>query len=278
MDYSNLARNEVLDVIERRWKASQPGAVDVVETGDCLQLMGRIEDQSVALVLCDLPYGLTQNDWDQPILMDPLWKHYRRILRPNGVIALSAYGVFGAKLILAGEDLYRYSITWKKNKPRGHLNAKRQPLRIHEDVHVFYRNQPVYNPQFTTGHKPRNSSSSKTGPAKGSVGTNYRHYKRINDKFGGSTSRFPTDVLEIPVVNNDSAEKVHPTEKPVALGEWFVLTYTKPGDLVVDNACGSGAFLVAAAKHGRRYWGCDLNKGFAKKAAKRLAKVVPCPK
>lgn len=284
MDDSALTRGEVLDVVTRRLKVARmipdlperfvPSRdVDVVEHGDCLRLMEKIEDRSVALVLCDLPYGLTRNAWDQPIPMTRLWDHYRRIVRPDGVIALTAYGMFGARLQIAGEDLYRYTAIWKKNKPTGHLNARRQPLRIHESIHVFYDRRPVYQPQFTTGHKPRHSSSSKHGVAKGSVGTNYSHYKRVNDELGGSTSRYPTDVIEIPIVNNDSPKKKHPTEKPVELGEWFVKTYTQPGDLVVDNACGSGAFLVAAAKNGRRYWGCDLQKRFVNVARKRLAKV-----
>ena len=168
-------------------------------------------------------------------------------------MALTAQGVFGARLIVAAEDLYRYSIVWKKNKPRGHLNAKKQPLRIHEDVHVFYRRQPRYRPQKTTGHSPVHSYTKHTGD-----GTNYGK-TRLGIKGGGSTERYPTTILEIPVVNNDDPIHVHPTQKPEELAAWFIKTYTRRGGLVVDNACGSGAFLVAAKRLDRRFWGCDTD-------------------
>lgn len=221
--------------------------------GDCLELLRRVPDESVDLVLCDLPYALTENEWDKEIDPRLLWEHYARIMKPRGVVALTAQGAFGARLILAAERLYRYSLVWKKNKPRGFLNAKKQPLRIHEDVHVFYKQQPRYVPQKTTGHSPVHSYTKHT-----SDGTNYGSTKR-GIKGGGSTERYPTSILEIPVVNNDDEIRVHPTQKPEALASWFIKSYTRPGGLVVDNACGSGAFLVAAKRLGRNYWGCDID-------------------
>ena len=222
--------------------------------------------------MADLPYGITRNKWDKKIDLKRLWAQYRRILKPRGVVALTAQGVFGAELILAAPDLYRYSIVWKKNKPRGFLNVQRQPLRVHEDVLVYYKRQPSYSPQKTQGHPPAHGFTKHT-----SDGTNYGKTRLGVRSIGGQTDRYPTSILEIPVVNNDDKMKAHPTQKPEALAAWFIKTYTKPGDLVVDNACGSGAFLVAAKGLGRRFWGCDLDPVSVRNARSwlRRTKVAP---
>lgn len=226
--------------------------VNTIQCGDCLEVMKNIDNCSIDLVLCDLPYGsLTQNSWDK--LIDPvrLWEQYRRIIKNNGAIVLTGQGKFSARMIMTAEDIYRYSLVWKKNKPRGFLNAKKQFLRVHENIDIFYQSQPTYNPQKTSGHKPVNSYTKNT-----SDGTNYGKTK-LGIKGGGSTDRYPTSVISIPVVNNEDKDKYAPTQKPVALGEYLIKTFSNEGDLILDNACGSGSFLVAAKKCKRNFIGID---------------------
>lgn len=236
-----------------------------VVIGDCLETMKQIPDQSVDMILADLPYGVTQNDWDSVIDLEKLWTQYRRIAKKNAAIVLTSQGLFSARLMTAASDLFKYSWIWKKNKSTGFLNAKKQPLRAHEDVLVFYKSPPTYNPQKTTGHKPVNSFTKHT-----SDGSNYGA-TQVGLSGGGQTDRYPTTVIEISVVNNDSEEKCHPTQKPVVLGEYFIKTYSNEGDLIVDNACGSGSFLVAAKNLNRRYWGCDISSEYVEIARSRLA-------
>ena len=119
--------------------------------GDCLEVMKKIEDKSIDMILCDLPYGTTQNKWDSVIPLDKLWEEYKRILKPNGVVALTSHGIFTAKLILSNERWFKYKIVWEKSKATNFLNAKKQPLRKHEDICIFYNKQPKYNPQMSEG-------------------------------------------------------------------------------------------------------------------------------
>jgi site-specific DNA-methyltransferase (adenine-specific) len=231
--------------------------------GDCLNLLSSISDESVDLILCDLPYGATRNKWDTVIPLKEIWEHYRRIIKKRGVIALTGQGLFTAKLIMSAPDIFRYTLIWKKNKPRGFLNANRQPLRIHEDIAIFYKAQPKYYPQKTSGHPPVHSFTKHSD--------NSSNYGKTKDKFsgGGSTQRFPTSIIPIPVVNE--IQTLHPTQKPVALGEWLIKTYTDKNDIVLDNACGSGSFLVAAKNLDRRYIGIELDKDYFEIAEKRLS-------
>lgn len=237
--------------------------IDCVLEGNCLELFPLIPSGSVDMILADLPYGTTRNVWDVVIPMEPLWKEYRRVIKPNGAIVLMGQGMFSAQLMMAAPDIYRYSLVWKKNKARGFLNANRQPLRLHEDILVFSRKQPTYNPQKTTGHTPVHAYTKHT-----TDGTNYGRTRSVTG--GGSTERYPTSVLEIPVVNNESGVRLHPTQKPVALGLWLIRTYTHPGDLVVDNACGSGSFLVAAKACGRHYIGMEREAEYVCCSRRRL--------
>lgn len=230
--------------------------------GDCLEELPKVAEKSINLILCDLPYGVTNNSWDSIICLDALWKEYRRIVTDNGVIALTSQGIFSAKLMLSAEDLFAYSLIWEKNKPRGFLNAKKQPLRTHEDILIFYKKQPTYNPQKTTGHTPVHSYTKHT-----TDGSNYGKTK-TGITGGGSTERYPTSILKIPVVNG--TDTVHPTEKPVALGEWIIKTYTNQNDLVLDNTCGSGSFLLAAKNLNRRFLGIEKNQEYYEIAQRRL--------
>ena len=240
-----------------------------VETGDCLELMPLLPDQCVDMILCDLPYGCTaRNEWDRIIPMEALWAQYRRVIKPNGAIVLTGQGLFSARLMLAAEDLYKYTLIWRKNKPRGHLNAKKQPLRNHEDVLVFYRKQPTYNPQMTRGHEPMHAATNR------SDSKNYGKTK-VSTNNGGSTVRYPQSVLDFAVLNNDDPLRVHPTQKPVALAEYLIRTYTNEGDVVLDNACRSGALLAAAKRLGRQFVGMEANPMFASHAQTWIATTEP---
>ena len=239
--------------------------INTVQLGNCLDLMKNIIDKSIDAIIADLPYQQTsQNKWDKLISIEPLWKEYRRIIKEHGVVCLTGQGLFSAKMIIAAQDIYRYSLIWKKNKPRGFLNANKQPLRVHEDILVFYKKQSTFNPQKTTGHSPVHSYTKHT-----TDGSNYGKTK-LGVKGGGSTERYPTSIIEIDVVNNEDADKIHSTQKPVELGKWLISTYTNVGDLILDNACGSGSFLVAAKELGRNFIGMDINEEFINFAKKRL--------
>lgn len=230
---------------------------DTMMLGDCLRLLPCLPDKSVDMILADLPYQVTaQNAWDKMIPIEPLWQQYRRVIKDNGAIVLTGQGRFSARMILAAEDIYRYSLIWYKNKVTGHLNAKKQPMRAHEDVMVFYKRPPVYHPQMTSGHEPLHYAHNKTS------GTNYGKTKgSVSDSK--TTLRYPTSVLSISVINNDDPAKMHPTQKPVELAAWLIRTYTNSGDIVLDNACGSGAFLVAAKQEGRHFIGMEADPRYA---------------
>lgn len=223
--------------------------------GDCLEIMSRIPDGSVDLVLCDLPYGTTQNKWDSVIPLDKLWKQYRRVVKPNGVIVLSSQGIFTAKLILSNETWFKYKFSWVKSKPTNFLNARRQPLRQHEDICVFYGKQPDYMyDQVMSPGEPYDK-----GVRKAQYTGSYGDFRPVQVKSEGE--RFPTDTLYCKTAESEAGGRVwHPTQKPIALGRYFVRMYTSPGDIVLDNAFGSGSFLVAAAMEGRRYVGIEKNQ------------------
>lgn len=229
---------------------------------DCLNVLPNIPSQSIDMILCDLPYGTTQNKWDSVIDLEKLWSEYKRIIKENGAIVLTSQGIFTAKLILSNEDWFRYKIVWIKSKSTNFLNAKIQPLRKHEDVCVFYKQQPTYNPQMTKGE------SYDKGIRKDQLSGSYGDFKPRHVKSDGM--RYPSDVVTMEenniedyvyVKTAESEGKVyHPTQKPVELGRYLVRTFTNPGDLVLDNACGSGSFLVAAAMEGRDYIGIEKNE------------------
>ncbi len=221
--------------------------------GDCLEVMKKIDAQSVDLILCDLPYGTTQNKWDSVIPLDKLWAEYRRIIKPKGVIALTAQGIFTAKLILSNELWFKYKFVWVKSKPTNFLNAKRQPLRQHEDICIFYGNQPEYNPIMSPG-EPYNK-----GVRKAQFTGSYGDFKPVQVKSEGE--RYPTDTLYCKTAESEFGGKVwHPTQKPVALGRYLIRMFTKEGDVVLDNAFGSGSFLVAAALEQRFFIGIEKNE------------------
>ena len=218
---------------------------------DCLECMKRIPDASIDMVLCDLPYGLTQNEWDSYIPLNLLWPLYWRILKPNGAIVLTSQGLFTAKLIVSQPEYFKYKWVWEKSKPTNFLNAKKQPLRKHEDVCVFYKKQPTYNPQMVPG-EPYDKGFRKN-QLSGSYGT----FSPVHVFSDGC--RYPTDVIYIKTAECEG-KVVHPTQKPVELGRYFIRTYSNPGDVILDNAFGSGSFLVAAMLEGRNFVGIEKNE------------------
>ena len=222
--------------------------------GDCLEYMKEIPDGSVDMILCDLPYGMTQNKWDSYIPLDKLWEQYNRIIKTNGAIVLTSNGVFTAKLILSQPNIYKYKWVWEKSKPTNFLNAKKQPLRKHEDVCVFYKKQPVYHPQMTKG-EPYDK-----GKRKNQQCGNYGDFESVHVASDGE--RYPTDIIYVKTAESEGPV-LHPTQKPIELGRYMVRTYTNPGDIVLDNTFGSGSFLVAALMEGRNFIGIEKNEAVA---------------
>ena len=222
--------------------------------GDCLDVMEHLPDACVDMVLCDLPYGTTQNPWDSVIPLDKLWPLYKRIVKRNGAIVLTSQGIFTAKLILSNELDFKYKIIWEKSKPTNFLNAKKQPLRKHEDICVFYQQQPTYHPQMCVG-KPYCK-----GVRKDQLTGCYGDFKPvlIQNETG---MRYPTDIVQFKTPESEPGGQVwHPTQKPVELGRYLIRTYTNPGDLVLDNTFGSGSFLVAAVMEKRNFIGIEKNQ------------------
>lgn len=225
--------------------------VNEVYQADCLEKMKEIPDKSIDMILCDLPYGTTQNAWDCDIPLNELWDEYKRIIKSNGVIALTSHSIFTAKLILSQEKLFKYKWVWEKSKSTNFLNAKKQPLRKHEDICIFYQKQPTYNPQMTKGE------AYDKGIRKNQLSGSYGIFDPVHVKSSGD--RYPTDIIYVKTAESEG-EVFHPTQKPVELGRYLIRTYTNPGDIVLDNTSGSGSFLVAALLEGRNFIGIEKNE------------------
>jgi len=218
---------------------------------DCLIGMRKIRDKSIDMILCDLPYGTTQNKWDSVIPLDKLWKEYHRIIKDNGAIVLTSQGIFTAKLILSNEKYFKYKIVWEKSKSTNFLNAKKQPLRKHEDICVFYRKQPTYNPQMGIG------KAYNKGVRKNQLTGSYGDFKPTEVKSNGE--RYPNDMVYFKTAESEG-KVYHPTQKPIELGRYLIRTYTNEGDTVLDNTCGSGSFLVSAILENRKFIGFEKNE------------------
>lgn len=219
--------------------------------GDCLKYLKQFPDNSIDMVLCDLPYGTTQNKWDCVIPLSKLWKEYERVVKDNGAIVLTSQGLFTAQLMMSNPKMFKYKWIWEKSKPTNFLNAKKQPLRKYEDVCVFYKKQPTYNPQMIKG-EPYNK-----GVRKNQLSGSYGDFQPVHVYSDGN--RYPTDVIYFKTAESEG-KVIHPTQKPIELGRYFVRTYSNPGDLVLDNTFGSGSFLVAALLEGRNFVGIEKNK------------------
>lgn len=266
--------------------------------GDCLNLIPQfVGPESVDMIFADLPYGTTQCEWDVKIPMDNhingkeydeymwiqyiqgvpfaeantrffeecargLWDHYKRVLKPNGVILLFAQTPFDKVLGASNPSMLKYEWIWEKSNATGHLNAKRMPMKAHENILVFYNNPPTYNPQKTQGHKPANFRTKKDN----TEGDNYGNNK--GNTIGGNTDRYPRSVLKFK--SDTQKSKLHPTQKPLALVKYFIETYTNVGDVVMDNVMGSGTTGVGCAELDREFIGMEKGPGMFETAANRI--------
>ncbi|SEK71010.1 site-specific DNA-methyltransferase (adenine-specific)/modification methylase [Sphingomonas palmae] len=230
---------------------ARPLARSLVIEGDCLDVMEYIPERSVNMVLCDLPYGTTQNSWDSVIPLDELWEAYDRILAARGVVVLMGQGPFTAQLIMSRVSQFKYKIVWVKSKATNFLNAKKQPLRRHEDICVFYPAQPIYNPVMSSG------DAYNKGVRKDQLTGSYGDFKPVEVKSSGS--RYPSDVYYCKTAESEGTVW-HSTQKPVELGRYLIKTYTNEGDVVLDNASGSGSFLVSGAIENRKVLGIEINQ------------------
>jgi DNA modification methylase len=231
--------------------------------GDCLEVMAGLPDASVDMILCDLPYGTTACKWDTVIPFEPLWAQYRRVAKRNAAIVLTAAMPFTAALVMSNPADFRYRWVWDKvNRITGFLDAKFRPLRVVEDVCVFYAAKPTYNPQMWQG-KPYKAKRTESG----------QFYRAgldgvVTDCADGM--RYPQDLLRIKADNRGTEGRVHPTQKPVALMEYLIRTYTNEGDTVLDNCMGSGTTGVACANTGRRFIGIEREPGYFGVACRRI--------
>lgn len=234
--------------------------------GDCLQLMSEIPDKSIDLICCDLPYGCTNNPEDIPLDLDLLWKQYKRVIKDNGAIILFCQSKFFVDLVNSNRSWFRYDIVWDKQLITGHLNANKMPLRRHEQIAVFYKKLPTYNPQFTEG-KPQHGRG-KSYLNKEPKNQNYGEYKMIEDYRKGNTQKYPTSIIQI--AKSHPAQTKHRTEKPIELYEWLIKTYSNENDIVLDNCMGSGNCGIAALKNNRRFVGIEKNPEIFKNAKENL--------
>lgn len=239
---------------------------DYIKQGDCLELMKEIPDKSVDFILCDLPYGTTQNNWDCEIPLDLLWAQYKRIIKDNGAIALFAQCPFDKVLGASNLKMLKYEWIIEKTRATGHLNANIAPMKAHENVLIFSNGTPPYNPQKTTGHKPINAYT-KHKSDKGVYGET-----KLNIKGGGNTTRYPRDVIKFKWDTRKSS--LHTAQKPIALLEYLIRTYTKEGDIVFDSCMGSGSTCVAAINTDRHYIGYEINEEFFEMAGNRIQEAI----
>ena len=240
-----------------------------IKQGDCLELMKEIPDKSIDLILCDLPYGTTQNNWDAIIPYDKLWEQYNRIIKDNGAILLFAQGLFYVDLVNSNRNMFRYDLVWDKVLTSGFLNANRMPLRSHEQIAVFYKSLPTYNPQKVEGE----SNHSKGNLLTKHNNNNYGDYDQVESDFSGM--KHPVSILTFEKTHPSIA--LHPTQKSVDLLEYLINTYSNKGDMVLDNCMGSGSTIIACINTKRNYIGFELNEEYFNLAKARINKRINTP-
>lgn len=229
--------------------------------GDCLEYMSQIESNSIDLILCDLPYGTTDCKWDNIIDFDKLWEAYNRIIKENGAIVLFSAQPFTTKLIHSNLKNYRYSWYWIKNTCTGFAFARYQPMRKVEEINVFYKKKPLYIPQ---GLKVIDKT--KVRKETDRTRTGIYHFESLNKKHMSKYTNYPKNTLYF----SKETKHLHPTQKPVDLLEYLIKTYTKEGEVVLDNCIGSGSTGVAAANTNRKFIGIELNEEYFKIAKNRI--------
>ena len=245
--------------------------IDNIYNMDCLDGMKQIPDGTIDAVICDLPYGVLNGEseggsWDTIIPFEPLWAEYRRVCKPTAAIVLFAQGMFTADLMHSNPKMWRYNLIWKKGeRASGFLNASRMPLRNHEDIVVFYDKLPTYNPQMRTGF-PNHTRGHGGGKLKNGCYGKFDPWARSEVI---TTEKFPLSIIDI-AKEHDVNKQFHPTQKPVDLLRYLVLTYTNEGDTVLDNCMGSGTTAIACIKERRHFIGFELSKEYFDKAVRRI--------
>jgi len=235
--------------------------IAVLNRGECLKVMAGMPDNSVDMILADLPYGTTRCEWDSIIPLDKLWAQYKRIAKENAAIVLTSDQPFTTALIMSNIEEFRYCWTWKKGTPTGFMNAKRMPLKNLEDVCVFYRALPTYNPQgITKVRSTRVNSIRKGGQTYGKTGL------KDSKPYVQEATGYPGQLLPFAVEEGD----LHPTQKPIGLMRYLIETYTNPGDVVLDNVMGSGTTGIACALTGRNFIGIEQNADYCKLSERRI--------
>lgn len=227
--------------------------------GDCLEVMRSIPDKSVDAIICDLPYGTTACKWDSVIPFEPLWKQYKRIIKDNGAIVLTASQPFTSALVMSNPKWFRYSLVWDKIGTTGFQTAKIMPLRRHEDICLFYKHKPTYNPEMQIRGNIRKKGGSKTDNG---------CYGELRSKESYNNSYYPTSILTFSNASKKGLQ--HPTQKPTALMEYLVKTYTNESDIVLDNCMGSGTTGVACKNLGRNFIGIEQDAGYFEIAKNRI--------
>jgi len=220
--------------------------------GDCLKEMSVIKENTIDMVCCDLPYGTTKCSWDSMINLDLLWSHYNRIVKENGAIVLFAQTPFDKVLGMSNLKMLRYEWIWEKTHSTGFFNAKKMPMKAHENILVFYKKLPTYNPQKTTGHEKKQ--------ARRDAHNSEVYGKAIKKVWYNSTERYPRSVQIM--ASDKQQHSYHPTQKPVQLIEYLIKTYTNEGDHVLDNTMGSGTTGVASSNLNRQFTGIEINKKY----------------
>ena len=237
--------------------------------GNCLQVMDSLIEQGIKvdMILCDLPYGVTKNDWDKDIIpLDKLWEGYNKIIKDNGAIVLFGQDKFTAKLMMSNIKNHRYNLIWDKVLKSGFLNYNRMPLRQHEDICVFYKKLPTYNPQKFEGEKESHSSGTKSMEEYRNC--NYGKFENVDNSKKHGKMKFPISILKFEKPHPSIA--VHPTQKPVDLLEWLIKTYTNENEIVLDNTMGSGSTGVACMNTNRRFIGIEQNEEYLDIACQRI--------
>lgn len=241
-----------------------------LRNGDCLEVMKSIPDNSLDMILCDLPYGITACKWDTVIPFEPLWEQYNRIIKDNGAILLFSAQPFTVDLINSNRKMFRYEIIWEKTTKSGYLNANKMPLKAHENIIVFYKRLPTYNPQKTKVERK------DIGRRRKEKINRSKHYKEmLSTEYIEDGTRFPHDVVHFSSWNgalfgNNKKAVKHPTQKPVDLLEYLIRTYTNEGDVVLDNCMGSGSTGVACINTIRNFIGIELDEKYFKIAEQRI--------
>lgn len=243
--------------------------------GDCLEEMAQLDPGSVDMIACDLPYGTTACAWDAVIPFEPLWEQFRRLIRGNGAIVLTASQPFTSALVMSNPKMFRVEWIWRKNEGSGFASSKTRPLKYHESVLVFSKGTPVYNPQKTARLSEQSQKRTRTPVGAGNAARAHGTLKHLGNVQYDPLWKNPESVLDVKCVPNGGGRKVHPTQKPVALFEYLIRTYSNPGATVLDCTMGSGSTGVAAMQSGRRFIGIERDPGYFSIARDRITSSSP---